>query len=128
MKNTIQNEEFRCLDLSDGLNDQPTIQDLEHLVNETNLPINETYRTNEVCSSRQIFGTLSKNSMKMTIFFQITEYQIQQIEQNIEGETQKDSISLPDITMYSFDTISEASAVDVRFMKMSKFLGNACAL
>lgn len=73
----------------------------------------------------------SGNSTKIQckwIFFQITEYQIQQIEQNIEGEIQKDSISLPDITIYSFDTISEASAVDVRFMKISKFLRNACDL
>lgn len=118
MKNTIQNEEFRCLDLSDGLNDQPTIQDLEHLVNETNLPNNEPYRNNEVCLRRLIFCEIQIIQCKR-IFSQITEYQIQQIERNIEGETQKDSISLPDITMYSFDTISEASAVDVRFMKIS---------
>lgn len=43
-KNVIQNEEFRCLDLSDGLSDQKTIQELEHFVTDPNLPNNETYR------------------------------------------------------------------------------------
>lgn len=47
-KNVIQSQEFRCLDLSDGLNEQSTIQELEHLVSDTTLPTNVSYRTNEV--------------------------------------------------------------------------------
>lgn len=69
MKNTIQtNQEFRCLDLSDGFNVQPTIQDLEHLVNETNSPNNETYRSNEVCCSQSNFWETQKIQYKWNFF------------------------------------------------------------
>lgn len=76
------------------------------------------------------------------VSFQISEYQIQQIEHNISTDTQKvglsvddfdcnsfsifihclqDTMSLPDIALYTFDSISDAGAADVSPNKCATF-------
>lgn len=131
-KEHIQDPNYPCLNLNDDVSEQTAIQELEHLVDEAHLHTTDSniskiiqYHDSEVSL---IFSASLHISWSIS-FVQISEYQIQQLEQNLNGnvsDNPKEMMSLSDITLYTFDSISDASPASVStkmlFFQLPRFV------
>lgn len=137
-KDVLQNEEFQCLGINDDLTDQSAIQELEHLVDEVHLETvgsdiskiiqyhdsdvtaNRPCNVSQFCSTYCFFSDIGiSNSTNRT------QYQYGHTKGDVESgqcgynsfsifiHFLQDTMSLPDIALYTFDSISDAGAADV---------------
>lgn len=120
-------QDFQCLNLSDELPDHHSvIQDLENLVGEVEMNAENNdiskiieFDDDDVRFECKTNPNIYKNLLIVCIAAQIAEYQIEEIEETITAaaeniiDSQRDSMSLPDITLYTFDSISDVTGVEV---------------